>query len=49
MAGSAAGMGGGGAGGVVSGGFLHKKKTVKDVLKPDKKATKKYAQRKRGY
>ena len=48
MAGSSGGMGSSGSGGVVSGGFL-RKKTVKDVMKPDKKSTKKFAQRKRGY
>lgn len=42
MAGSAMGMGNGPA---VSGASL--KKTVKSVMKPDKKATKKYAARKK--
>lgn len=47
---SSGGVGGSpGPGMATSGGSLHKKKSVKDVLRVDKKSVKKYAQRKRGY
>jgi hypothetical protein len=39
----------GGSGMAISGSKMRKGKTVKDVMQPDKKATKKYAQRKKGY
>jgi hypothetical protein len=42
----AAGMGSGG-GMAISGAKTRKGKTVKDVMGPDKKVTKKYAQRKK--